>query len=163
MLFDKNAKINTRHIISKMDKKKINKSLNRLIFDLKKEYEYLNLKNNIQIIKLENKFLYFKYNDKLYPTIQNFDKEMYKRVYLDDGAIEPIKRGAKIMAPGVLKYLEKSDKFDKGEIVGVEIIDNMIIGVGYALVSYQEMIRNKEGAVIEILHVIGDKLYEGNL
>ncbi len=163
MLFGKNAIINTRHLLSKMDKKKINKLFENSALDLKKDYEVVILKNKLEVIKHDNIPIFFKYNVNLFPTIQNFDKNIYKFCVLDEGALEPIKRGAKIMIPGILKYKELCSKFDKGEVIGIDVLNNGIVAVGITLMSYEEIIKIKEGIAVEVYHVINDRLYNNNI
>lgn len=160
-LFNK-LEIKSRNTLSKQEKKKINNFVGKKL-DLKDEYKILCTSNKLKIILGKSHPVYFEYYDKIYPTIFSFDKSYYKTIVLDSGAIEPLKRGANVMCPGVLKYLELSDKFEKDEIVGIEIINHGIIGIGFALASYDDVIQQKEGAVVEMLHIEDDALYSNSL
>lgn len=149
----------TSHIISKLDKKKINVLVNNAL-DLKQEYRLCLLNNRSQIIRKDDRSLYFQYYGKIFPTIRNFDKSLYKCVCLDSGAVGPLSRGADVMAPGILKYESMSSEFSKDDIVGVEIIEVGVFAVGLALMSSAEMRKAGEGSVISILHIKGDALDE---
>lgn len=153
-------KITTKNCssMSKSDKKKYNQLLGNII-DLKSEYKIVQIASKFKLFKDNtNKYLFFEYFDQIYPTIQNFDKNIFKTIFLDEGAIGPLTRGADVMIPGILKYKERSDKFIKNEVVGIEIIDQGVFAVGKCLMDFEEMDKVKEGPAIEVYHVKGDHL-----
>lgn len=147
----------TQLTMSKADKKKYNAVLGN-VFDLKKEYKIYNLSSKLRLFKDGPKVLFFEYFDKMYPTVHNFDKNVFKTVLLDEGAVGPLSRGADVMAPGVIKYQEQASKFKKNEVVGIEIIGKGIFAVGLALMDFEEVLQKKEGPVIEVYHTEGDSI-----
>lgn len=152
----------TNHIMGKADKKKINAIITDAL-DLKQEYKLFCMNNRTKVIKHNNSALYFLYFDKIFPTIQNFNKNLYKCVFLDDGAVGPLTRGADVMAPGILKHQEMCPEFSKNEILGVEIIGKGLIAVGMSLLSSEEMKKVREGPVVDIFHLKGDSLDDGKI
>lgn len=160
-LFEK-VEVKNLNILSKSEKKKFNTKLGNIL-DLKAEYKILTISTKLRLIKDDTKFLFFEYFGKVVPTIQTFDRSLYKTVWLDKGALGPLSRGADVMAPGLLKYSEKCVDFEKDEILGVEIEDEGIFAVGIALMSFKEMMAIREGPVIDILHSKGDKLDKGEI
>lgn len=152
----------TSHTMGKADKKKINASIGDAL-DIKQEYKFLCMNNRTKVIKHNGTALYFLYFDKIFPTIRNFDRSLYKCVYLDDGAVGPLERGANVMAPGILRYREMCPRFSSNEILGVEIVGDGLIAVGISLMSSEEMESTKEGPVVEILHLRGDALDGGRI
>lgn len=128
------------------------------VLDVKKEYKVYQISSKFKLIKDDSKYLFFEYYDKIYPTIHNFDRNIFKTVFLDEGAMGPLSRGADVMAPGIIKYKEKSAHFKKDDVVGIEIQENGIFGVGKALMDFEEMISKAEGPIIEIFHTKGDSL-----
>lgn len=149
----------TSSTLSKSDKKKYNASLGN-IFDLKADYKVIQITSKLKLIRSAEKFLFFEYYDKIYPTVQNFDKTLFKTVVLDEGALLPLSRGADVMAPGVIKYKHMSSNFSAGDVVGVEILNHGIYAVGQSLIGFDEMLKVGEGQVIEIYHTKNDDLGE---
>ncbi len=127
--------------------------------DKKNTYTLVLLTNNIKIIKNENSVpIYFTHYDKLYPTVNSFDKNEYKTVLLDSGAMAPISRGADVMIPGILKFKEENSGLSKDDVVGIEIENEGIFAVGKSLLNFKDLERVKSGVAIEILHFKGDTL-----
>lgn len=160
-LFDK-LEIKHQHNISKSDKKRLNSLVGNAL-DLKSEYKVYHATSKLKLIKDSSRFIYFEYYDKICPTIHTFDKSIFKCVTLDSGAVGPLSRGADVMCPGIIKYKELCDKFEKDEMVGIEILNQGIFATGITLMSYDEMMNKKEGPVIKVLHVKGDRLDLGNI
>jgi len=153
-LFSK-VSIKSQNTMSKQDKKKIN-AKSSIKLDQKAEYKVCSISSKIKLYRDDKSIILFEYYDRVFPTIHSFDRSCFKRVVLDAGAVGPLMRGADVMCPGVIKYKDMSDDFEENEIVGIEIIDQGIIGVGVTLMSYNEMIKKKEGPVIDVLHIKGD-------
>ncbi|ORD98119.1 MCTS1 [Hepatospora eriocheir] len=154
----KNVEIKQSNKMSKKDIKQLNK-LNYVCLDLKLSYTQVTLKNRVKIIKNnEGKALYFEYFNKVYPTVENFDRKLHKTVLLDEGALGPLNRGADVMIPGIIKYKDKIEEFEKDEIVGIEIETVGIFAVGKTLFSLKEMINKNSGVGIEVYNLKSDKI-----
>ena len=162
-LFDR-IEIKNQNSMSKSDKKRFNCAVGNAL-DMKLEYKVCHVSSKFKLIKEDSsaKFVYFEYYDKIYPTIHSFSRDAFKHVVLDSGAIGPLSRGSDVMCPGIIKYKDLSDKFNKNEIIGVEIIDQGIFAIGVSLMSYDEMMVVGTGPAIEIFHVKGDNLDIGNI
>lgn len=78
-------------------------------------------------------------------------------VYVDDGAIKALKKGADLMAPGI-KQCPQS--FDSGEVIEIRLLETTIpFAIGVTTVSYDEMLENNKGVAIQVKHVLGDGLW----
>lgn len=154
------ASVNTSHILSKSDKRRLSEQAG-VGLNKKDEYTISLLSNKAQIIKVEGVAVFFRWFDRLFPTVKTFDRGRYKCVTLDQGAVGPILNGADVMAPGILKYEEQCPEFGEDEVVGVDIVGRGIIAVGLTTVSSDAMKRAREGPVIDVLHVSGDDLDSG--
>lgn len=160
-LFNK-VEVKSRSSLSKADKKKYNAQLGDIL-DIKETYTVLQISTKLKLVRNTEKFLFFEYYGRVYPAIQNFDKNLFGTVLLDEGAVEPLSRGADVMAPGVIKYKEQSCRFKKNDVVGVEIINRGVFGVGLCLMDFEEMLMKKEGPVIEMYHIKNDCLNKNQL
>lgn len=152
----KSLEIKSESPLSKQDKKKND-------LDIKTEYKIYNISSKLKLIGDSNFILFFRYYDRTFPTVKNLNsgncnQDLYKRVFLDSGAIGPLTRGADVMCAGIIKYKDKSNIYQKDDIVIIEIIEQDIIAVGIALISFDETLKKNEGAAIEILHIRGDSL-----
>jgi len=145
----------TSSTLSKSDKKKYNQLFGG-IFDMKEDYKIIQITGKLRVVRSVEKPMLFEYYDKIYPTVANFDKTLFKAVVLDEGALGPLSRGADVMAPGVIKYKHLSSQFSAGDVVGVEILNQGIYGVGKCLVGFDEMLASGEGPVIELYHTKDD-------
>lgn len=158
-LFEK-IEAKNKSTLSKADKKKYNQKLGDLL-DMKLDYSLISISTKLKLIRNNEEFLFFDYFGTVIPTVKHLDRSLFKVVWLDSGALGPLSRGADVMAPGIIKYLDKSPKFERDEVLGVEIEGQGIFAVGLALMSYDEMVVKKEGPVIDILHLKGDSLDRG--
>ncbi|KAI5169979.1 hypothetical protein PAEPH01_1145 [Pancytospora epiphaga] len=158
--FGKNTKPVSSHVIGKADKKKFNAIVPNAL-DIKQEYRIVHLNNKTKVIKQEHIPLYFQYHNQVFPTIRNFRKDVFRSVFLDAGVLVPLARGADIMAPGILKFIDTCPEFTSGEPLGIEVEGKGVCAVGIAVMSFGEMKKVGEGPVINILHVMGDALDQG--
>ncbi|ELA42508.1 uncharacterized protein VICG_00607 [Vittaforma corneae ATCC 50505] len=156
-LFDKIGTKTCCSTMSKSDKKKYNVAMGNVL-DMKTEYKMVQITGKLKLIRDSEKFLFFEYYNRIYPTIQNFDKSLFKTVVLDEGAVGPLSRGADVMAPGVIKYQNQSVHFKKDDVVGIEILNQGIFAIGLCLIDFEEMLLKKEGPVIEVYHIKNDML-----
>ena len=160
-LFEK-VEVKNRNILSKAEKKKYNPKLGDIL-DMKTDYTVITVSTKLKLVKDNSGFLFFDYFGTVIPAIKSFNSSLFKTIWLDSGALGPISRGADVMVPGIIKFIEKCPSFHKDEILGVEIEGQGIFAVGIALMSYDEMVQKKEGPVIDILHVKGDSLDKGEI
>ncbi|MEM4513605.1 MAG: PUA domain-containing protein [Ignisphaera sp.] len=82
-------------------------------------------------------------------------------VVVDQGAVEPLKRGADVMIPGIKKVLKN---FDKGDIVAVmEPGEKYAIVVGLALVSSAAIVPGARGKGVENISHLDDEIWSTSL
>jgi len=106
---------------------------------------------------LEGKPALVKVGDRIVPYVRVAPKGCIKRVYVDRGAVEPITRGADVMAPGIVRH----DDFSAGDIVLVLIEGyDHPLAVGEALVDSSSLATMKKGKVIKNLHHLHDKFWK---
>lgn len=157
-LFSK-VSVTGSHLLSKADKKKY-KALSNGLINIKDEYKQYIFSNKAKAIRCDGKSLFFEYYEYFCPTIRNFEESGFKRVCLNEGALQPLLNGSDVMVPGVLLFEHLCPSFEKDEVLGVEILNHGIVSVGAATMSLEEAKRVKNGVLIKILHVKGDYLYE---
>ena len=85
-------------------------------------------------------------------------KNPYKKITVDMGAIKFVAGGAGIMRPGVVSI---EDGISSGDIVS--IVDQKfgkVLAIGIALFNSQDMRAATSGKVVRNAHAAGDKLWE---
>lgn len=154
----KNLKITTSNILSSSNLKKIEKQMN---IKLGKESKLIKCKNKIQLLEVDGKIIMFHHNNRWIFTLKYLreNDSIYPKVFVDTGAKEPIKRGCDVFVPGVYNYREMiQQKFDKDDIVIVEIVGYGIFAIAIALLSFEEVTADAKGNGFKILQVEQDEL-----
>ena len=143
--------------LSNKEKKKISQLFN---FEISK-------KDILYKKKIENYFIYFLNDkkfliekDKLLFFHLNFlnEKISYKKIFVDNGAVSFVLKGANIMKPGIVDFdmtIEKNDL--------VQIENKMfpkVLAVGISLFSSSEIKDLKKDIIIKNLHYLKDKYFE---
>jgi len=78
-------------------------------------------------------------------------------VYVDDGAVKALLRGADLMAPGIKQI---PGPFQVNQIVEIRLLEQKEpFAIGLTTVSSEELTQGKSGIAIRILHVLRDGLY----
>lgn len=148
--------------LGKKDRRDINKELQTDVLDKDKEYKVHKCRNKTKLISDSNSVVLFHFNKKYFPTIRYLEKNdtRFCEVYLDDGAVGPLSRGADVMIPGIFKYKDMiKGNFRAGDVVVVKIIRKSITAVGEALVGLEDICADKSGIGIEVYHRVDDELY----
>jgi malignant T-cell-amplified sequence len=84
--------------------------------------------------------------------------QQFPSVTIDKGAVKFVCNGAKVMRPGIINF----DSFKKGEIVAVkDQIHGRVLAVGLALEDSEVAKALTKGYVIDTVHYISDKIWEG--
>ena len=79
-------------------------------------------------------------------------------VYIDEGAIKFILKGADVMRPGILRYDEWGDK---GRLLVVrDVGKERALAIGRALVASAEMASMTKGVSVKNLHYAGDRVWD---
>lgn len=139
-----------------------NKEKKQLKENLPKGYE-IDKKDEIKetstfLLKNGEKFLISK--DKKYlPYIESIPQEKFPIIYVDNGAIPFVAKGADLMRPGIEEI--KGD-FAKDEIVIIKNknFEQKILALGCAMFSSQEILDMEKGKVAKIYHYLGDEYYK---
>ncbi|KAH9411349.1 hypothetical protein HK407_05g10160 [Ordospora pajunii] len=162
-LFNK-IEISSSCCLGKKEKKDINKHIGQELLSKDELYMVYKSKKKVALIALGKHTILFCLNRKYFPTIRYLEErgtERFCEVFLDEGAVGPLSRGADVMIPGVMKYRELlKSRFKKGDVVLVNIIGRSIVAVGEAIIDFDEMNEEGTGVCIEVYHRIGDELYE---
>nr|AGE95460.1 pseudouridine synthase b [Encephalitozoon cuniculi] len=160
-LFNK-VEISSSCCLGKKDKRDINKQLGHEVLEKNETYMVHRCKNKASLISLGGSAILFCLNRKYFPTIRYLEGHGggFYEVFLDEGALEPLCRGADVMIPGVLKYKDLVKKgFEAGDTIVVRIIGKSIVAVGEAIVGLKDMEASSRGVGIEVYHRVGDGLY----
>ena len=78
-------------------------------------------------------------------------------VTVDKGAVRFVINGADIMSPGVVSA--DSDVLPGDLVVVIEEQHNKALAVGKALISGPEMVHNRTGRAVQVMHHIGDEIW----
>ena len=143
--------------LSNKEKKKISQLFN---FEISK-------KDILYKRKIENYFIYFlnekKFlieKDKLLFFHLNYlnDNISYKKIFVDNGAVSFVLKGANIMKPGIVDF---DMTIEKNDLVQVENkMFPKVLAVGISLFSSSEIKDLKKDIIIKNLHYLKDKYFE---
>lgn len=159
-------KIVTYYKLGKKDKTKIEKEINKKLNISFGSEDCIYIKSDIKIYFIEQNgtINFFKLNDIWYPTINYIRnltniENIFNIVYLDDGAKNPILRGANVMAPGIFKYKEKvNNYYNTGDIVVINV-SNQILAVGIAVINFLDIKKDTNGVAINVKHYENDEIF----
>ena len=143
-----------KHLSGK-DKKQL-KELIPKGYELDKKDEIIINEEDKIILKNKEPYLILK-DEKYIPHLKSVNESFYPKIFIDNGAIPFLLKGADMMRPGIEKI---EGDFEKGEMV---LIKNQnypkVIGVGIAELNKAEMQNQQKGKSIKILHYIKDSFY----
>ena len=103
---------------------------------------------------------YFIYqNERIFFTLSGLEKYKPKEhfVIVDMGAVRFVTNGADVMAPGIVD----ADKniIENDQVWICDERNHKPLAVGIALMSGEQMINEKKGKAISMVHYVGDKLW----
>lgn len=148
------------------------RDIDRAFVDMLKEYEEVKvfLSQKFEIVVFNNIVALFKtsklefYMPTLYivNTLYNTKRMLVvPSIVVDEGAVEPIKRGADVMMPGIRRVVKG---FSKGDIVAVmEPEERYFIAIGIALVDSTHIAPGVKGRGIENVAHIDDEIWSASL
>lgn len=124
------------------------------------DLKIIKCKEKLNILVSNGKTLLFSIGkSEFLPCIKIIDDDYPMKVaYLDDGAKKPLLSGADVMVPGIFKFIDKIEHWNKGEYLIVKVEDE-IFGIGIATVDSKSINANSTGIGIEMIHVKNDALY----
>lgn len=148
----------TRHLSNK-EKKEINKILvgeytlnkkdevtesDEILYKNKEKYLLIIEKNKKQILKVV-------------PHLKSIIEAGIKSVYIDNGAIPFLIKGADMMRPGIT---EIEDEIIKDEIIFIRDAGHKkVLAVGIAVNDSIKMRAQEKGIAVKNIHYMGDKYY----
>lgn len=120
--------------------------------------------DKIQLYSIENEVVLFQHFDDIIPTLKLVHKypDCFPRVQVDRGAIKFVLSGANIMCPGLTSAGAKlpETSLEEGSIVTIyaEGKENAL-AIGKLIMSTDEIKSKNKGIGIELLHYLGDGLW----
>lgn len=155
-------KIKNRHKIKDKDIKKIDSEL-FIIFN----QNFLDKSSNIEIgdflgqrvLIIDGKICFIYYNDDIFFTIHGINKYKPKNnfVVVDMGAIKFVTNGADVMAPGIVDADSNIEENDQVWIC--DETHKKPLAIGVALISGEQMVAQKKGKAVRVLHHVGDSIW----
>lgn len=116
-----------------------------------------NIKEQDNILFKDDQKLFIIKNNKYLPHLRTFPQENYKSIYVDDGAVKFLAKGADLMKPGIE---EIEFGFEKDDIVQIKNKKlPKILALGIAMYSDKQIDEMTQGKVVQIYHFIGDEFY----
>lgn len=83
---------------------------------------------------------------------------LLKCVYVDDGAVKALLRGADLKAPGIKQF---GEDFEEGEPLEIRLLETDIpFAVGFAVASSDSIKESGRDTAITIVHILKDGLWE---
>ena len=157
-----NFKVKNRHRLKDKDSRYILK-------ELKENFENINFKKNlsfeigevegINFIFINDDPCFFYYDGKIIFTLLGLKKfkPINKFVIVDMGAVKFVTNGADVMAPGIVNA---DKKIVENEQVWVcDERNKKPLAIGIALMTGEQMIKEKKGKSIRIIHYVGDSIW----
>ncbi|NHI94393.1 MAG: DUF1947 domain-containing protein [Candidatus Lokiarchaeota archaeon] len=158
--------VKDRHFL----KKKVLIELKEKLINLypMKDNEIFPKSSKIEMVKTEKDLIIYFINDEamliqdrdlLFPTLNAVLDKKFKlfEASVDKGAIKFVANGADVMIPGIVNV---DESIEKGNIIAV--VDDEFkktLAIGLALMSANEIKKNKNGKAIKSIHHIGDKIW----
>lgn len=155
-------KIKNRHRLKSKDIKKFQSEL-RNTFDL----NFFNEKSSVEagdfeeikMIFVDGEPCFMFHEDKIIFTLFGLNKYRPKQnfVVVDMGAIKFVTNGADIMVPGIVDADENIVENDQVWICDEK--HRKPLAVGIAVMTGEQMIKEKQGKAIKTIHYVGDKVW----
>ena len=157
------VKIKNRHRLKTKEIKKIQNefwiTFNQSFFDEKSTVETGEVEG-IKILLVDDIPCFFEYENKLVFTLQGLYrfKPIGKYVIVDMGAVGFVTNGADVMAPGIVDADEDINENDPVWICDEK--HHKPLAVGFATMNGEEMITDKKGKAVRVIHYVGDRLWD---
>jgi PUA domain protein len=83
---------------------------------------------------------------------------LLRPLYIDDGAVRALLRGADLMAPGIKRI---DELFGENSVVEIQLIDTTVpFAIGIALFWSDGINADTKGIAIQVIHILKDGLWE---
>ena len=130
------------------------------IFPKKTVVVVYHLENHLQLYAVEGKPVLFELGSgQVFPHlyIAMTYPGMLPAVYVDDGAVRALLRGADLMAPGIKNM---PDAFEAGQVIEIRLLEQTVpFALGVAELDSTEINNNTKGLAIKIVHILKDDLW----
>lgn len=139
-----------------------------LLIPKKSQVISIKCEDKIQLFAVDNEVVMFQhFNEDLIPTLTTVHKypDCFPRVQVDRGAIKFVLSGANIMCPGLTSPGAKlpEENFEEGTVVTVYAEGKEhALAIGKLLMSTDDIKSKNKGIGIELLHYLGDGLWNHN-
>ena len=155
-------KIKNRHRLKTKEIKNLQYKIENIF-----ETSFFNDKSSVEIgdyedykiIFIDSEPCFIFYKNKIIFTLHglNIYKPKKNYVVVDMGAVKFVTNGADVMAPGIID----ADKniMENDQVWICDERNHKPLAVGVALMSGEEMINEKKGKAILMVHYVGDKLW----
>lgn len=145
-----------RHFVSKKDLKALKESLSKLSLVLPDQPVEIDERKGEKCYFVSGR-PYVYVSEKIVPTLflLNDVKPDHMYVTVDDGAVPHIINGANVFAQGIL---EMDPEIAEGSMVFIRNNKNQYIGVGISKKPAGEIMANRKGEAILLVHFPGDKI-----
>lgn len=156
-------KVKNKHRLKRKDIKKLTSHIQLNLcngFNINSDNVEIGSFNNYSLIFIDNKVVFFRYDNKLYFTIAGLliRNPKSRFVMVDMGAVKFVVNGADVMAPGIV---DVDLDIEEGDSVWVcDQQHKKPLAVGYALMNGENMNVQKSGKAVKIIHYIGDELWD---
>lgn len=148
-----------RHFISKKEMKDLNRKLASLGLEISTSSRV-----EVEEIKSEKCFYvdgkpYVYEKESIIPILflLNDTKPSASYVTVDDGAVPHILNGANVFAQGII---DMDPAIKEGDMVYIRNKDNVFIAVGIAERDSEEVMRDKKGEAIRLIHYPNDRIFK---
>ena len=155
-------KIKNRHRLK-------SKEIKKMLDDLQSVYscDFFSEKNSVEtgdfegikMVLIDNRPYFMYLDDKLFFTLSGLEKYKPKErfVTVDMGAVKFVTNGADVMAPGIVD----ADKeiLENDHVWICDERNHKPLAVGIALMPGEQMISEKKGKAITLIHYVGDRLW----
>ena len=155
-------KIKNRHRLKEKEIKKIIEELKNefeeYFFDEKTTVETGDFED-IKVVFVNGEPCFIYYDDRLLITLLGVNRfhPKTKYVVVDMGAVRFLTNGADVMAPGII---DADININEGDQVWIcDERNHKPLAVGIAQMSGEEMVLEKKGKAILMIHYVGDRLW----
>ncbi len=149
-----------KHFISKKELKSLKEKISTLGFDPA-------VLRDVQIEEIKDEHCYFidrkpfvyEHGQEVIPTLfmLNEVKPESKYVSVDDGAVPHVMNGANVFAQGITDI---DSGVSEGDMVFIRNKDGVYIAVGVAQRSASEIMDDKKGEAVRLIHFPDDKIFK---
>jgi PUA domain protein len=156
------VKIKNRHRLKNKEIKKIQNELKKTF-----DYEFFDERSSVEtgdvegmrIIFVDDEPVFMIYENRIIFTLQGLYKYKPKEnfVVIDMGAVKFVTSGADIMAPGIVD----ADKsiYENDQVWICDERHHKPLAVGIAIMTGEQMISERQGRAIKVIHYVGDSLW----